>query len=1429
MMHAFFILVPLLPRVSAQIGNGFRLGEEIVNEDRGVAMPPDYRPDVLALLKNMGQNVGTFKSVVSQAVGDTFGDIDAVYKPIRSSLEGSLSDSAQSKASAAVKTAEDIGKPINWIEETLYNRLMKQKEMQDEVQEALRLIKSGREGGLKPYAQGVDFNKIPNYVDSAARRVSRQVGKLMPFFAGVDRLFGKLADNTQYMQRYRDRVRDKLKAGTRKIVSKIGRMRLYDTEMKTLYKSAYKDILKKMKPTLKFVLKFNGKGIPKAARKFLKEIGRSTNKSIANGTRSAKRLAQKEGLVMKDFSRTAKVLAKEFGKDLRTSDKLVLERLTNAGQRIDTSIRGTKEKFEETTKRSADVADTITKGVSLVGRDLVDVETSERKSLSEMKSDESGIAAAAGAEVEGLQASARSSLEEEEVKEDPDFGLYENAVKNTNETIQTNIAKTKGKMKNELMKNKGNIQKNDEGLNKVNESDVMAEAELKEFEKEEAGVGDPQEIRDRETASLAHHRDLSSAKSDELNGRLSNVIAAISQERAATENNIQATLPYSQGLVDRLPQLPSRFEQQADAFQATLESDIEKIVPGVVEAKKKMAGSLTRTLNAVGGVENRASASRKALFNTRQSLGPLLQNARLGGRAIVAQTQRSTRNDLGAAGDRLKRIDRTLSGFQRSLPSEISSVMNVATNEALKKYFAPISSRLADTSSEVNAGVEATHSGLFGEKLPSAQKSLLENFKRNIEEDRKRIGATSLSREDFERALNAAYTGALATLTQKEEAAAASVSAAGADAQGELGPLKQGGRRQVSDLTTQSGIALQRYGQEKQGEAGMLKNSATRDTASIIEAERQGTLAAARAAGRFDRIDASEKETAEETHGQYLYAREQGEEAIARAGALSDPKQFDGYGSGAVAAGERATAASKKLGSEGAAALARDSGVIDSSEAVVVTEAGAAQAGTQVANGKLTGAEHSSQNAMEQADTGLEDTVSRIKGDQSLDPDNAEDETRDADRVEHRLSSVRKDSQGEAGVIQDKTTTALAKQDAAEAQQVANAETKTFAEGQGAIGKANGAGQEAQTSAIELEDDIKRAKDEEARENRGMKAFEDGAKGAQKKRERSASEMPALVHRNLLVQTSSVTENMAQLLKGVIKFEGYLEEELKSQTTRETTRDRFLAKARSDVEETMNSEHVQKLMELRRYDRMVSEMKDAIAWTLDWGTRHNTAFTAFQAEVAKGLVKLAEMQNNTEATVGAESNALDSTIANGISGESSYAGNLTAAAVNSMNGMAANGANGIAGDINSALNRQTAFDTTENAALDGLENSVSADEDAEGSANNAIGKTAQDLDEEKLEAQNVAKQVEEQSKAAAKEQFDQAAAESKANLNKAQELAKQLDNIPQSGASQTSYWSGFLEVGSRGGTSLHELFKRRHEALRSRMHALQAALLQQSR
>ena len=75
-------------------------------------------------------------------------------------------------------------------------------------------------------------------------------------------------------------------------------------------------------------------------------------------------------------------------------------------------------------------------------------------------------------------------------------------------------------MKNELMKNKGNIQKNDEGLNKVNESDVMAEAELKEFEKEEAGVGDPQEIRDRETASLAHHRDLSSAKSRRAAGRL---------------------------------------------------------------------------------------------------------------------------------------------------------------------------------------------------------------------------------------------------------------------------------------------------------------------------------------------------------------------------------------------------------------------------------------------------------------------------------------------------------------------------------------------------------------------------------------------------------------------------------------------------------------------------------------------------------------------------------------------------------------------------------------------------------------------------------------------------------------------------------------------------------------------------------------------
>ena len=32
------------------------------------------------------------------------------------------------------------------------------------------------------------------------------------------------------------------------------RMRLYDTEMKTLYKSAYKDILKKMKPTLKYLL-----------------------------------------------------------------------------------------------------------------------------------------------------------------------------------------------------------------------------------------------------------------------------------------------------------------------------------------------------------------------------------------------------------------------------------------------------------------------------------------------------------------------------------------------------------------------------------------------------------------------------------------------------------------------------------------------------------------------------------------------------------------------------------------------------------------------------------------------------------------------------------------------------------------------------------------------------------------------------------------------------------------------------------------------------------------------------------------------------------------------------------------------------------------------------------------------------------------------
>ena len=44
------------------------------------------------------------------------------------------------------------------------------------------------------------------------------------------------------------------------------------------------------------------------------------------------------------------------------------------------------------------------------------------------------------------------------------------------------------------------------------------------------------------------------------------------------------------------------------------------------------------------------------------------------------------------------------------------------------------------------------------------------------------------------------------------------------------------------------------------------------------------------------------------------------------------------------------------------------------------------------------------------------------------------------------------------------------------------------------------------------------------------------------------------------------------------------------------------------------------------------------------------------------------------------------------------------------------------------------------------------------------------------------------------EAFDKAAAESKANLNKAQELAKQLDNLPQSGASQTSYWSGFLEV-----------------------------------
>ena len=76
-------------------------------------------------------------------------------------------------------------------------------------------------------------------------------------------------------------------------------------------------------------------------------------------------------------------------------------------------------------------------------------------------------------------------------------------------------------MKNELMKNKGNIQKNDEGLNKVNESDVLAEGELKEFEKEEAGVGDPQEIRDRETASLAHHRDLSSAKSRRAAGRRS--------------------------------------------------------------------------------------------------------------------------------------------------------------------------------------------------------------------------------------------------------------------------------------------------------------------------------------------------------------------------------------------------------------------------------------------------------------------------------------------------------------------------------------------------------------------------------------------------------------------------------------------------------------------------------------------------------------------------------------------------------------------------------------------------------------------------------------------------------------------------------------------------------------------------------------------
>ena len=34
---------------------------------------------VIALLKDMGKNVGTFKSVVSQAVGDTFGGYSCLF------------------------------------------------------------------------------------------------------------------------------------------------------------------------------------------------------------------------------------------------------------------------------------------------------------------------------------------------------------------------------------------------------------------------------------------------------------------------------------------------------------------------------------------------------------------------------------------------------------------------------------------------------------------------------------------------------------------------------------------------------------------------------------------------------------------------------------------------------------------------------------------------------------------------------------------------------------------------------------------------------------------------------------------------------------------------------------------------------------------------------------------------------------------------------------------------------------------------------------------------------------------------------------------------------------------------------------------------------------------------------------------------------